>query len=188
MMQRATRPPMPVNKDNDERMKTNAKVLRKVRPSGDPAVDALAWEKSVKEFEVGSLVGPFDNIDDMPVSEVRLVQRFPLAEQHGESEPTVRNIDNCILQNVHAGTTAAHRPCDIDMWVVCPRIVGARFPEALLACTSDFKTAYRQVTACVRQMGQFAVAIWNPVREKVVYGLAVCQLFGSGSAPLNFPR
>ena len=68
------------------------------------------------------------------------------------------------------------------------RVVGSKFMEPLSAITSDFKTAYRQVTSDPNQAHLFVIAMWCALTSSVVYGAAVSQLFGSGSAPLNFSR
>ena len=69
------------------------------------------------------------------------------------------------------------------------RAVAEAFPgERLAGFPSDFKSAYRQVTACPTQALDFVVATWNPSLACEVFFLAVSQLFGSGNAPLNFTR
>ena len=68
------------------------------------------------------------------------------------------------------------------------RIAAEFFNAPLSGSTSDFKSAYRQVTAAPEQARSFVVAMWDPVAKKVAFGIAVSQLFGSGSAPLNFSR
>ena len=62
------------------------------------------------------------------------------------------------------------------------------FSEPLSAITSDFKTAYKQVTADPFNAYMFVVAMWSHLTSSVVFGAAVSQLLGSGSAPLNFSR
>ena len=44
------------------------------------------------------------------------------------------------------------------------------------------------MTACPLQALEFTVASWDTDLRAVVFFLAVSQLFGSGSAPLNFTR
>ena len=66
--------------------------------------------------------------------------------------------------------------------------MASKFLEPLSAITSDFKTAYRQVTSDPNQAHLFVVAMWCALTSSVVFGAAVSQLFGSGSAPLNFSR
>ena len=118
------------------------------------------------------------------------MRRFVIHEQHGGQDPTVRNIDDALLggQNDFTATTATHRPCDLDAWVLLIRVVASRFSEPLSAITSDFKTAYRQVTSDPHQAHLFVVAMWCALSGSVVCGAAVSQLFGSGSAPLNLSR
>ena len=102
----------------------------------------------------------------------------------------VRMVDDCKQgrQNVGAATSAAHRPADLDMWVLLMRAVGMKWPERLAAFTSDFKAAYRQLAACPLQAEKFGVAAWDPVRGMPAFGLALSQMFGSSVSPLNFSR
>ena len=74
------------------------------------------------------------------------------------------------------------------MWCLLLRIAAGFFADALVGPTSDFKAAYRQITAAPGQARPFVVAMWAPVKGFVAYGIAVGQLFGSGSAPLDFSR
>ena len=148
-------------------------------------------KKSVAEFECGSMIEPFDRLEDVPVAAPRLLVRFPIREKNGGAlEWKVRLIDDCKLggQNLRAGATACHRPADLDFWVAMLRVYGGNFAEAMAAFTSDFRAAYRQVPSCPLQAESFVVATYDPVRKVVVFGLAVAQLFGSSLAPLNFSR
>ena len=69
------------------------------------------------------------------------------------------------------------------------RTVAEVFPEEPISgFPSDFKGAYRQVTACPLQALDFVVASWNPALSCQVFFLALSQLSGSGNAPLDFTR
>ena len=91
-------------------------------------------------------------------------------------------------QNKLSAAAAVHRPCDLDTWVALCRLFGSKLEEPLSAITSDFKTAYRQVTSDPNQVNLWVIAMWCAVTSSVVFGAAVSQLFGSGTAPLNFRR
>ena len=97
----------------------NASVLASVGPSGSDKLDEMSWKKTLAEFEEGSLVGPFYSCDAIGSSDVRLVPRRPLWEQHGGAqEPSVRNIDDCLYggQNDATGMCEFHRPCGLNSW------------------------------------------------------------------------
>ena len=190
LVQRLSSPPAPLCGSVEGVHEHNLQVLERVRSTGDEAADALAWAKCVKEFETGGLLGPWPTLSDIPFQVFRLLDRFVIHEQHGGQEPTVRCIDNALLggQNQYTATTAAHRPCDLDTWVALCRLVASKYAEPLSAMTSDFKTAYRQVTADPEQAHLFVVAMWCYLSSSIVFGAAVSQLFGSGSAPLNFSK
>ena len=106
----------------------------------------------------------------------------------GAEEASCRVIDDGLAggQNAFTGTSAYHRACDLDMWVLLLRIAAEFFGSPLQGSTSDFKSAYRQVTAAPEQARYFVVAMWDPASRRVAYELAVSQLFGSGAAPPSF--
>ena len=113
-------------------------------------------------------------------------------ESHGEaSEPSVRNIDNLLFgeQNNTVGTTAAHRPTDVDALVALTRAVAETFhDEPLAGWSSDFAKAFTQAPAAVEQIHLVAIVQWEPEEGRPVYFLSCSQVFRSGSAPLDFSR
>ena len=87
------------------------------------------------------------------------------------------------------GVTAVHRPATVDTLVAGGRRVSEQFPmDALAGFTSDFGGAYRQVAAVPEQAELFGVTMWDADACRTVVGLAVAQLFGGKSSPLNFSR
>jgi len=54
----------------------NHRVLASMGPSGDEALDIASWEKSRKEFDVCTLLGPMQ-VDNIPAN-VRLLPRRPI--------------------------------------------------------------------------------------------------------------
>ncbi len=61
----------------------NAKILRTVKSTGDDKLDTASWSKTLKEFECGSLMGPFRSMEELPIWDVRLLKRVPIWEAHG---------------------------------------------------------------------------------------------------------
>jgi hypothetical protein len=155
-------------------------------PSGDEALDIASWEKS----RVCTLLGHMQ-VDNIPAN-VRLLPRRPIWESHGgKAVPTVRNIDDGAYgeQNGTVGLTSVHRPCTVDRLVSRGREVSSRFPSDMLSgFTTDFGGAYRQVPSDPNQSHLFGITMWDPLQKQIVVGLAVAQIFGSRSAPLNFSR
>jgi len=168
----------------------NSKIFASVQSTGDLKLDMASWVKSKKEFEVQTLKGPY-KFADLPAG-VRLLPRRPIWECHGGNvEDSCRNIDDCLVgeQNSSVGVTAVHRPATVDTLVAGGRRVSEQFPlDALAGFTSDFGGAYRQVAASPDQALLFGVTMWDAEACETVVGLAVAQLFGEKSAPLNFPR
>ena len=168
----------------------NNKVLSSVSSTGDVKLDAASWEKSQKEFNVKTLLGPYLP-SELP-EDARLLPRRPIWECHGgNTEASCRNIDDGLMggQNGAVGLSAVHRPCTVDTLVAGGRRVSERFPrDKLSGYTSDFGGAYRQVPGRPSQAKKFGVTMWDAIRCRVVIGLAAAQLFGSRSAPLNFSR
>jgi hypothetical protein len=103
----------------------NRRVIDAMGSSGDAKLDHASWEKSKKEFEVKTLLGPFSLCDIL--SNVRLLPRRPIWEMHGgKVEPSVRNIDDGLFgeQNDTVGLTSVHRPCTVDKLVSRGRFRG----------------------------------------------------------------
>jgi len=168
----------------------NAKVAATMGPSADSELDLASWAKSCKEFEAKTLLGPFV-VSELP-SNVRLLPRRPIWECHGgKKERSCRNIDDALFgeQNDTVGLLSVHRPCTVDRLAAQGRRISEHFPRNRLAgWTSDFGGAYKQVPSDPDQAHFFGVAMWNPILQCMVVGLAVSQIFGSRSAPLNFSR
>ena len=192
MVQRESRPPRVVSASPSEIEAGNRAALAKARSTGDDDLDRMAWEKTSKELENGTMYGPYYSLDALPPGAPRLLNRFPILEKHGgATEASCRVIDDCKISshNIDSGNTAAHRPADLDLWAAMTRYAVARFrDDKQRGFPSDFKGAYRQVTACPWQAIDFVVASWDPILAQKVFFLAVSQLFGSGNSPLNFSR
>ena len=190
LMQRASRQPAPPS-NNAELDSLNRLVLTRVKSTGDVALDVAAYDKTLLEFEKGSMIGPFDSLSDLPSGRKIFLPRFPIREKHGGAiDFSVRLIDDCKISGVNdeSGNTAAHRPLDLDAWCALLRALGVWFGVALQGFTSDFKGAYRQVPSCPFQALDFIIVFWNPLTQAHSFGIATCQLFGSGNSPLNFCR
>ena len=140
LVQRMSALPKPLELSLVDVHEHNLKVLARVRSTGNPVADELAWTKCQREFDTGGLLGPWKSLGDIPYADFRLLQRFIIEEQHGGQAATVRCIDDALIggQNEYCATTASHRPCDLDTWVAFCRVVGSKFNEPLSAITSDF--------------------------------------------------
>lgn len=123
---------------------------------------------------------------------VRLLPRFPIWEQHGGADDaSCRNTDNGFggKQNNFCGNQFANCPADIDLYIGLMRHVLKLFPHsALLGFTSDFKSAYRQCTACPAHAVGWVLVIWCHRYKCQVFGVAGARLFGCSVAPVNFCR
>ena len=191
MTQRVSRPPAPIVSDRQVLAEHNAMVLSQVRPSKDPEADLLTWAKCIDEVNASMALGPFASLDDLPFRNPRILKRVPILERHGgATESKVRLIDDAKMggQNECAGTSSCHIPCNLDSWASMLRLIGEAFPEPLLAFCSDFKAAYKQIPADPGQASQFVMAVWDPASQKPAFFVALCQIFGSNTAPLNFCR
>ena len=92
---------------NEEIETANAKVMTRVRTTGDPDLDRLAWDKLEAEFQNGSMLGPFYDLDEIPgvtgcTGVRRLVPIFGIIERHGGAVvDSVRVIDDCRIPNLN---------------------------------------------------------------------------------------
>ena len=76
LLQRASDPPRAEQPTEEQRLAENAIALTRAKPTADPKLDALAWEKTRKEFENASMLGPFYSLNDLPSGKPRLLNRF----------------------------------------------------------------------------------------------------------------
>ena len=146
LMERIKQPETSVDVWLQAREATNAKVLSRVGPSGDDALDKQSFDKSIAERDAGVLIGPFMSIDEMPCKLPCLVPRQGIWECHGVAEkPSVRHIDDMryVGQNATSGTVHSHRPTDADALVSQIRFVAVRRPgRKLSGWASDFVKAF----------------------------------------------
>ena len=70
----------------DSSMARNAKLLARIGPSGDQALDIGAWQKTMDEVAWGVVEGPFFSVEDLPFGQVCIVPRHGIWEQHGVAE------------------------------------------------------------------------------------------------------
>ena len=192
MLQRQSNSPDAEVPSKEEVEAENLTALDRAKPSGNPKLDQMAWEKTVKEFEARSMLGPFYSLDDLPPGDPRLLNRFGILEMHGgATEESCRVIDDGKARghNSDSANTAAHVPADLDLLVLILRAIAEMFlGQPIAGFPSDFKSAYRQVTSCPLQALLFVIASWDPCRMAQVFFMAVTQIFGSGNVPLNFTR
>ena len=192
LMERVRCPQMPMHEFMKGRDERNRRIIAKTGPSGDAALDAEAFKKTLTEVERGVLAGPYASTDDLPFSDFAVVPRHGIWEQHGSAtQPTCRDIDDMLVgeQNATVGTTSSHRPTDPDSLVAQVRAVRRRHnSHQLHGWPCDLKSAYKQVPNDPRLVRLSTIVQWSPEAQRAVFFLAFCQLFGGKSPPLNFAR
>ena len=154
MVQRTSRLPRAERPSEETILHENELALDRAKPSKDPEADRLSWEKATSEFINFTMLGPYYGLENLPrisACSPRLLNRFGILERHGgASEASVRNIDDgkARQHNEDSANTAMHRPADLDLLASMGRRIAEKFPNCPLAgFPSDFKGAYRQVTA-----------------------------------------
>ena len=192
MLDRAVPQELSVDHLKAEWKSQQQRVLRRVGPSSDPALDAATFDISVAERDRGVLGGPFEKLEDLPYDDVCLVPRHGVWEQHGgATTPTARATDDRLVggQNGAVSYASTHRPADGDALCAQQRALQERFPSSGTAgWTSDFAKAYKQVPHTPAYTALIVIAQWSPMEKSVLFWLAYTQLFGGSSAPQNFSR
>ena len=167
-------------------------LIYQLGASHDQALDAEAEKKTREELRRGVLLGPCKRIKDTGQTEVSLVPRRAVWEQHGSAtEASVRCIDDMLSgeQNSTVGTLCSHRPTDVDGFLVQSRCVVDRFPQDKVEVfTSDFAKAYKQVTGKPGDVNKYVIGQWSPSSKTVLYYVALSLLFGGPGAPVQFAR
>ena len=103
----------------------------------------------------------------------------------------MRCIDDVLVgeQNSTVGTISTHRPTDPGGLVAQVRAVRERYPrEKLRGSPCDLEKAYKQVPNFPALMHLTVISTWSPELSRAVLFIAMCQLFGGRSPPLNFAR
>ena len=192
LMRRTKMPIQTMEEFLEDRAERNEKIIGSTKPSADTKRDEQTFAKTKEEADIGVLVGPFLNLADVPMKEVALVPRNGIWEQHGgATEPTVRGIDNMLTgrQNSTVGTVSTHRPTDPDALAAQVRAVRERHPNVRLSgYPCDLRKAYKQVPNCPAKLQWTVVCVWSTEHGRPVFYVALCQLFGGKSPPLNFAR
>ena len=174
-----------------DRSERNSKLLGRIRGTGDPELDSIAYAKTSEEVAAGVLLGPF-RPDDLSFLCPCIAPRCGIWECHGNAEtPGVRNIDDLLAggQNSVAGSTFSHRPTDVDALAAQTRAVSERSPlSPLLGWTCDFSKAYKQVPGDPSQLHLLVLAQFNPVSLCADLFIPLTQVFGSKTSPINFAR
>ena len=190
MLQMQSEPPRAELPSKTEVVEQNKIALTRAKPSYSPVLDRLAWEKTQKEFENFSMMGPYYSLAQLPDGHPRLLNRFGILEMHGgATEESCRVIDDGRSRghNSDSAKTAAHRTADLELLAAVCRLIAEAFPhEPLSGFPSDLKSAYRRVPSDARQALDFVIASWDTDRMAQVFPMPVSQVFGSGNAPLNF--
>ena len=182
----------PIAEWETQRVTRNAKIVASVTASSDPSLDAAAFQKSLDEKARGVLRGPFEVNADLGIGDISLVPRRGIWELHGGAEEaSCRVIDDLLFgeQNSTVETFSAHRPTDVDGLAAQTRAVAHRFPRSRLkGWPSDYAKAYKQVPTSPNQLRYVVVVQWDPTKGRPVLWVALSQLFGGSSSPLNFAR
>ena len=81
-------------------MENNLAMTSRVKSSGDPELDAELWKAVTAELSEGWLVGPFQKIEDIPMtndSVPHVSRRFPIRQGH-----KVRLIDDMLYSFINS--------------------------------------------------------------------------------------
>ena len=192
LMDRVRPPERPLKDFLDERVERNMKMISSIKPGGDTALEELSYEKTIAEVERGVLVGPFQSLNDVPLVDPAVIPRHGIWEKHGGATmATVRNIDDMLKggHNATVGTVSSHRPTDPDALVAQVRAVRRRYPQSKLqGWPCDLKSAYKQVPGDPTLLNLAVIAVLAPASGSAEFFMALCQLFGGKSPPVNFAR
>ena len=170
----------------------NSAIIHRVNGSNDRELDTRAFNKTMEETVAGVLIGPFYSLDEIPCDCPGVAPRCGIWEQHGEAvEADVRNIDDLLVgeQNSTAGSLFSHRPTDADALVAQCRAVARKCPHSSLkGWSSDFSKAYKQVPGDPHHCLDIVLAQFDPVMRCAAFFVALSQVFGSKTSPVNFSR
>ena len=170
----------------------NSSIIHRLTGSNDVELDQRAFRKTMEETVSGVLLGPVYSLYEIPCECPGVAPRCGIWEQHGEAvEADVRNIDDLLVgeQNSTVGSLFSHRPTDADALVAQCRAVARKCPNSKLeGWSSDFSKAYKQVPGDPHQCLDVVLAQYDPFKRCVAFCIALSQVFGSKTSPINFSR
>ena len=100
LMERMRKPETSIEDFLAGREARNAKILKAMKSSGDAELDTEAYKKTLEEKERGVLCGPYASMEELPFTDVALVPRHGIWEQHGgQSRGPAEISTTCWLEN-----------------------------------------------------------------------------------------
>ena len=98
LMDRKREPECTIDEFLEGRKERNAKLIQRLKSTGDDKLDATAYQKTMEEVKAGVLEGPFLSLEATGFSNPCVVPRHGILEMHGDAtEETVRNIDVLLM-------------------------------------------------------------------------------------------
>ena len=190
-------------------------TIGKCRPSHDPALDETTWEQTLQERDKGWLRGPFseDQICAMLGGSQQWLatRRFPL-----QQKDKVRMIDDCLDSGLNSAFSSTNKLVLLDVdalaaMILCAmKAVGSETATRvslssgailtlqpshewggslrLLGRTLDLESAYKQIGACVEDIWNRIIVVYNPKTKSPQFFVSTALMFGSSASVYAFNR
>ena len=180
-----------LNKEWEERNKI---TIGQVKPNPDPLCDKMGFEKTMKEFKTGHMIGPY-NIEEVPLDSFIITRRKCIRQGFDEAgNPKFRNVDDFTASGINATAEAAEsyipEGFENALAMLCQYSDNSADPESLVmeGYVADYATAFRQDPVRPDQQNLVVIAFWNPILKKVQAGIMRGHPFGAALSPQNFAR
>ena len=167
----------------------NERMISYVRSSGDDALDAKAWEKTMKEVRMNYCEGPGE-ISELNLDKVCLTPRWPKWEQKESGECSCRNISDWKTSggNETVALGEKYSPEDLSTAHAVIRILKEVLPTStrLKGFRVDWEMAYRQDPEWPTHSDYHYELVWNPGLRRVQWIRSLGGSFGNKAAQSNF--
>ena len=180
-----------------ERTWRNLATIAAIKPNPDHLVDMAGFKKTLKEFEIGHMQGPYE-INEIPLERYILSRRKTIKQGFDEAgNQKYRNVDDFTASGIN-DTAAAAESYVPDGFDIALNVISEyydifdeqNFDEDIdiHGYVADYATAFRQDPVRPDQQNLVVVAFWNPVEKKIQAGIMKGHPFGAALSPQNFAR
>ena len=172
----------------------NEKTIREIVPNKDEQCNIKGFQKTMKEFEIGHMQGPFE-IEDIPLDRFVITRRKCIQQGFDATgNPKYRNVDDFTASEINATAEAAESyiPDGFETAIatLCEYSDNSPDPTKLEmeGYVADYATAFRQDPVRPDQQNLVVIGFWNPTLHRVQAGIMRGHPFGAALSPQNFAR
>ena len=175
-------------------------IVGKVVPGADEEAARIVWEKTEAEVQHGKTMGPFDAwVSDeqlgalwLPAPRVGLRQREQNSTSSTVESPATGSVDEvtALIKTFAAATASGVASSSGSAWgddvfEVCKDYVGVDAGQ-MIGRTLDLEKASKNLSPSPASRSFMVVAVWHPIKRRVVYYRLPAMLLGARNSVYSF--